>query len=121
MIRGAAATSYNPNSNTVDIEDKNGLFDDFQVVDANGAGNDIPEFRQTQGLVTSGPAFTEGNDNMLNSQATGRAKKRRPVSNMRVLQTQADLLLTQSEMQIYDKFKGGNEAITPRGFGIVNG
>lgn len=45
MIRGAAATSYNPNSNTVDIEDKNGLFDDFQVVDANGAGNDIPEFR----------------------------------------------------------------------------
>lgn len=38
---------------------------------------------------------------------------------MRALHTQADMLLTQSEMQIYDKFRGGKEAITPRGFGGI--
>ena len=39
---------------------------------------------------------------------------------MRTLQTQADILLTQSEMQMYDKFKVGKESVTPRGFGAAD-
>ena len=58
---------------------------------------------------------------MYGSQGQQRLRKRRPVSNIRALQTQADLLLTQSEMQIYDKYKVGKDSVTPRGFGGADG
>lgn len=52
-MRGPATTSYNPNSNTIDVEDKNGIFED-----ENGQNKD----HRQSALITSGPAFTEGND-----------------------------------------------------------
>ena len=109
MVRGPATTSYNPNSNTVDIEEKNGLFEDDNGTQA--------DFRQSA-LITHGPAFTEGSD-ILGNGGQRKQRRPRPASHMRALHTQADMLLTQSEMQIYDKFRGGKEVITPRGFGAV--
>lgn len=47
--------------NTFDLDDcDDGIFEDLPP--QNTAGNDYPQIRETKGLVTDGPAFTEGND-----------------------------------------------------------
>ena len=41
MVRPPASTSYNPNSNTVDIKDENDLFDE------NNKDNGVTDFRSS--------------------------------------------------------------------------